>query len=389
MKLDKDKLIEVLSVQSYSKKQWRMFAYIIRQLKAMNVEYYTFNGCIYATKGKATSYPCMVAHMDTVHSIVSDLTVLDIDGNLTGFNKFTMRQTGIGGDDKVGIFIALQMLQKYDFMKVAFFRDEEIGCDGSFTPDNSFFWDVGFVLQCDRQGYGDFITDIGSTKLSHKDFQKAIKNITRSYGYKWYNGGMTDVMALKESGVDCAMANMACGYYKPHTDYEYVNVDDVGLVMNMVNDIIDKIKYRSFECKYEKPVYKTVYKGGSISSKLDAPSWTYANGIWTDSVDKDKDTHYDKWKAKHKFEDKQIQGVQGKEFWDASNGALKDWDDFVSRTEKKHKEPEVCQSCLEENKTTYIPEWRIEMCDKCVKYFMGETRTFDDSDYYGEDMAVG
>lgn len=367
MKINKDKLIEVLSVQSESRKQWRMFAYIIRQLKAMNVKYYTFNGCIYATKGEATSYPCMVAHMDTVHDICKDLTVLDIDGELTGFNKFKMRQTGIGGDDKVGIFIALQCLEKFDFLKVAFFRDEEIGCEGSYMPDNSFFWDVGFVLQCDRQGYGDFISDIGSTKLADKRFKKAVAPIIKSYGYRFYNGGMTDVMALKESGVTCAMANMACGYYNPHTDYEYVNVNDVSLCMSMVFEIIEKFKYDSFTCVYQKPapiVYKDVKRVSSTKTQS-AEQWLAEYDAYKAKRDK-KDKAWDWWKNEKQRNKK----------------AHEDW---VDKTESKIRpEPDVCQSCLEEAETTYIPEWRINMCDRCVKGFI-TTNAFTNPEYYGDD----
>ena len=70
--MNKNKLIEVLKIQSESYNQWRMFAYLIRQLKAAGCQYYTYNGCIYATKGSADLYPCIVAHMDTVHDIVED-----------------------------------------------------------------------------------------------------------------------------------------------------------------------------------------------------------------------------------------------------------------------------------------------------------------------------
>lgn len=234
-----EELKDVLKVQSSSYAQWRMFAYIVRYVSRLDgVAYYTDDGNIYITKGDAISYPCVVAHMDTVHSIVDDLSLLQVNDNITGFNQLAMTQTGVGGDDKVGIFIALQCLKQFDNIKIAFFRDEEVGCQGSYDSDMTFFSDVGFVLQCDRRGNKDFVTTASGVELSGKDFQKDIKSTIKKYGYSFTNGMMTDVMALKESGLTVAAANMSCGYYNPHSPNEYVCITDVMNCLDMVVDII-------------------------------------------------------------------------------------------------------------------------------------------------------
>jgi tripeptide aminopeptidase len=250
-----DKLIEVLSVQSESYNQWRMFAYIIRQLQDIpNTSYYVSDGNIYITKGVSSDYPCMVAHMDTVHDIVEDLHPLEFNGCITGFNRVTMEQTGIGGDDKVGIYIALECLREFDDIKIAFFRDEEVGCVGSYDANVRFFDDCRFVLQCDRRGNSDFITDASGTELSSKHFQDTIYPIISSYGYKFAKGMMTDVMALKEIGVGCSVANISCGYYNPHTAQEYVDVFDVENCMEMCKTII-RYCTEIYSHKYKPRVY--------------------------------------------------------------------------------------------------------------------------------------
>jgi tripeptide aminopeptidase len=248
--MNKSKLIEILSIQSESYNQWRIFAYIIRQCKRLNVDYYVNNGNIYITKGIEDNYPCIVAHMDTVHDIAEDLTVIEINGNLTGFNAYTMEQTGIGGDDKVGIFIALQCLELFDNIKVAFFRDEETGCEGSYNADFDFFNDCNFILQCDRKGNGDFVTNAGGIELSSKQFQADILPVLFSFGYKYANGMMTDVMALKECSVNCSMANISCGYYNPHCSNEFVNLQDVENCLLMVQSIVHQFGGTSYPHSY-------------------------------------------------------------------------------------------------------------------------------------------
>lgn len=243
----KHKLIEVLSIQSESYNQYRMFAYIIRELKRLGCDYYTHDGNIYATKGIADKYPCVVSHMDTVHDIGEDLTVLEIDGALTGFNRYTMTQSGIGGDDKVGVFVCLQALASNDNIKAAFFRDEEVGCGGSYQADKDFFMDCRFVLQCDRRGNSDFVTNASGYELSNDLFQNDVLPIITKYGYSFAHGAMTDVMALKSIGIPCSMANMSCGYYNPHMDNEYVVINDVFVTLDMVLDIIHELTKNDYD----------------------------------------------------------------------------------------------------------------------------------------------
>lgn len=234
-------LINVLQVQTYSGKDERMRAFLERELASIEgCEFFDDGDNIYAGKGTGPRV-CMVAHMDTVHPIVEDLTAITINGKITGFNAVKMEQTGIGGDDKVGIYIALQMLKEYDNIKCFFPRDEEIGCVGSSHVEPTFFDDVTFALQCDRRGNSDFITNASGVELSSKAFQDDVLPIITQYGYKFGNGMMTDVMELKERGINVSMANISCGYYNPHEDCEYVDMADVINCTLMVSDIIARL----------------------------------------------------------------------------------------------------------------------------------------------------
>lgn len=248
-------LKEILSIQSESYNQWRMFAYIIRQISVLeDTECYVDDGNIYITKGNADTYPCIVAHMDTVHDIVEDLTPIEIDGKITGFNRVKMEQTGIGGDDKVGIYIALQCLKLFDNIKVAFFRDEEVGCHGSYAADMAFFADCRYVLQCDRMGSSDFIVNGAGVELSSPEFLSAVEPYLFGHDYMPAHGSITDVVALKENGLDICVANISCGYYNPHSDTEYVKIADVenclSLVISIISCVTDVYPHRYHEQYY-------------------------------------------------------------------------------------------------------------------------------------------
>ena len=77
-----------------------------------------------------------MAHLDSVHEI-QDYTVkeeyhLNAQDekklSLVAYSDNTGERCGIGGDDKAGVFICLELLDKLDNVKVFFPVAEEIGC---------------------------------------------------------------------------------------------------------------------------------------------------------------------------------------------------------------------------------------------------------------------
>ena len=178
-------------------------------------------GNLYIIKGKSETYPCIVAHMDQVQDKHSkDFIAYEAEDIIIGFSPKRREQQGLGADDKCGIWIGLKCLQKFEALKLAFFVGEEIGCKGSGQAEMDFFSDCRFVIEPDRKGAEDLITQIGWTPLCSDEFLKDIGY--QKFGYKETDGMMTDIEALKDNGLAISCINLSCGYYKPHTDQEFV-----------------------------------------------------------------------------------------------------------------------------------------------------------------------
>ena len=142
------RLKEVLSIPTHSRQEELMIAYLEDVLTEKGYEYKKDSlGNIYVTKGEAEFFPCFVAHTDTVHRVNHNLKVVQLEEEgktiLTGIDSETMRPSGIGGDDKCGVFLCLEMLDTLDNVKVALFVSEEIGCVGSRQADPEFFSKIG------------------------------------------------------------------------------------------------------------------------------------------------------------------------------------------------------------------------------------------------------
>ena len=243
MKLFHDSMRDLFEVQSYSGQEDDMTDYIFRYLEANHPDVkfrQDKKGNLYITKGEANTYPCIVSHTDTVHrKIPKSRYKVGRAGNIFyALDTKDCTRTGIGGDDKCGIWVCLEALDLFDNIKIAFFVEEETGCVGSSNADMSWFEDVAFVLQTDRRGYKDVVNSISGVSLFGKEFSKAIAPALENWGREETPGGLTDVKMLVSNGLDVCVLNCSSGYYAPHTDNEIVKVDELIMTLYLFRDII-------------------------------------------------------------------------------------------------------------------------------------------------------
>tara|TARA_R100000734_G_C3317892_1_gene111441 strand:+ start:1721 stop:2776 length:1056 start_codon:yes stop_codon:yes gene_type:complete len=241
------KLVTIQSASYQTKVMMRYIKGVVQSIGGCTMSFDDY-GNMYVTKGSGP-YPAMVCHTDTVHDIVKEpIASAVIKGNIVAFKTISMEQVGTGGDDKVGIHITLELLKERENMKAVFFLDEEVGCIGSSSCDFKFFDDCLFVLECDRRGDTDFVNSISGTELYGNDFAEAIKVILQKHNRTTCSGGMTDVLEIAYE-TDLPVANMSCGYYKPHSDEEYININDVISTYELCLDIF---KYINIKHSYNK-----------------------------------------------------------------------------------------------------------------------------------------
>jgi len=253
MERDYNLLKEVLSIPTKTYKEGLMVEFLEKWLTDNNFEYY-LDGMnnIYVTKqtDEVEYFPCVVAHTDTVHNIdtinVKEETLPNEQGilkpSLKAYND-SGKPTGIGGDDKCGVFACLELLKELPNLKVAFFVSEETGCHGSLKADPEFFKNVGYAIQFDAPGNSMVSEYCWGTQLFKKNskfFKTCDKVLTESFnGRNHYESHpYTDVYALKKQ-FDFSCINFAIGYYDYHTKNEYVVIEDVFKGINAGRRIIE------------------------------------------------------------------------------------------------------------------------------------------------------
>lgn len=274
--MDLNKFKELLSVPTKTYKESKMIEFLVNYLYIEGYDYSVDeHNNIYVTKGtlgEGEFYPMFISHTDTVHEIIDEIIVKEEylirpytfgkdfgTGHtlcLKGYDK-NGNPTGIGGDDKCGIFICLELLKQLDKVKVAFFVSEETGCHGSKMVNQEFLKDVGYCTQYDAPGDHLISHSCMGTVLFDKEsefFKIAHKSISDSFGNEMLvqSHPYTDIMMIKQKS-DFSCINISCGYYNMHTSNEFVCIEDVNKSINAGLNMVKDLGLVKYEFKYDIP----------------------------------------------------------------------------------------------------------------------------------------
>ena len=200
-------------------------------------------GNVFITKGVADCYPAVTAHLDEVHAPVERNMV--VDGDMIYAVDGSGERVGIGAVDKNGLWLINRLLHAKPVLKVALFVQEErdgemAGCRGSRACSLNFFNDVRYLLAVDRKGDCEVVT-VGKGDVRLCDDSMFPVAVLQKYGYGCVPGGRTDVVALKERGLQAPCCNIGCGYYNAHKTDEYTMFSHVEKALAFVSELIDAI----------------------------------------------------------------------------------------------------------------------------------------------------
>lgn len=246
------------------KTQLKLKESLIEVLTENGYEPISQDGFIYA----AGNIPVMLlAHMDTVHK--DNCTIV-----CCSENGYVMSPQGIGGDDRCGIFMILEIIKDMK-CHVLFTEDEEKGCIGA----NKFVKadikpEVNYLIEFDRKGKDDAVF----YRCDNKDFEEFITN--KEIGFKTASGSCSDISYVAPH-LGVAAVNLSCGYYNAHTLHEYVNIKQMINNIERAKKLIaiesDKFEYVekvytyknfSYKSYYDGVRYYDDYSGGTYSSYL-------------------------------------------------------------------------------------------------------------------------
>ena len=222
------------------------------------------DGFLYA---KGTVPILLVAHMDTVHKEQCNI--------IENKNGVISSPQGIGGDDRCGVFIIMNLLKEYN-CSVLLCEEEEKGGVGArkfIKTDYINNLDVNFMIEFDRNGNNDAVF----YSCDNKDFIKFVEDNTNFFET---GGSFSDISVLMPAA-KLAAVNLSSGYYKAHTPAEYVIYEEMFDTIDAAKNLIDAECNEPFEYVEKKYDWSKWYSSGKYANNYDGPrykSHTYIGG---------------------------------------------------------------------------------------------------------------
>ena len=247
------------------KSQVELKKYVERRLEETHKGKITVaDGFVYA---QGTFPVLLIAHLDTVHKILPYFILTSKDKN---GNKTLSSPSGIGGDDRCGVYMIFEVLKKFN-CSVLFCEDEEIGCIGAtkFTEHSiSDELQFNYIIEFDRKGSNDAVF----YDCDNPEFEEFITK--EFFELNW--GSMSDISVVAPY-LGCAAVNLSCGYYNAHTKDEYVVVEEMEKVIEEAckllartteKDVFEYIEaVRNYGYKYSSKWWDSCFSDASYYSK--------------------------------------------------------------------------------------------------------------------------
>lgn len=169
---------------------------------------------------------CLLAHVDVVHKRVEPEIFFDSKKGVL------WSPDGIGGDDRAGVAGIMELLNRGYKPHVLFLDYEETGCVGAMDAAKELKApEVNCLIELDRKGH----VDACFYDLDNKKFEKYVE----SFGFKYEWGIYTDICEICPTwGI--AGVNLSIGYYNPHTNEEFVRLNEWLDTVNKVEKILKR-----------------------------------------------------------------------------------------------------------------------------------------------------
>lgn len=201
---------------------------------------------VFIRKGSPGVVPCVAAHIDAVQPL-RPVEIVQQNGILFGIDARQQR-TGIEADDKAGVYICLELLERFDDITVALFAAEEIGCVGASHAPADWFNDVGYVIEFDCPARGLLSYTSGGIRLFANDgeFIQTAAPVLQVHGLTtWQNHPYSDVLALRRR-FNSSCLNLSCGYHHWHRPDEYLALDEVEAAVSAGEALITALGCRPY-----------------------------------------------------------------------------------------------------------------------------------------------
>ncbi len=218
------------------------------------------------------------AHIDTVFSKRRERPEIYYDSK----KQVIWSPDGLGGDDRAGVSLILELIHRGHRPHVLFLDGEESGGTGAreLVKTKKTTSDTRYIIEFDRKNGTEAV-------FYNCDNKKFVKYIT-GFGFKEATGSFSDISTICPAwGI--AGVNLSCGYYNPHSKEEYVKLSEWRNVVEIVDKMLQSPPKKQF--KYISK-FQGYNKGAGYGEWGHGRGYSYVYGYNDDWADADWDNKH-------------------------------------------------------------------------------------------------
>ncbi len=253
--MNKDLLISILEIPTYFGIEKCIKEFLISYFEKKEYKYHLDEkGNLYVHKGNTQNYPCVCAHLDSVHVEMIPFIqtgqlkrIVESDNKLFSFHSQKISQlVGMGADDLVGVYLCLEMLDRFENIKAAFFVEEEFGCKGAYACDKEFLKDVGYFIEFDSPTNNWYTETLQGLPIYSNEFHNTIKDLLERNNITHFsNDPYTDIIVVRDF-FKVSSCNLPTGYFNWHKKNEYVDLQYIDNHILLGRDFIHRLGEKKY-----------------------------------------------------------------------------------------------------------------------------------------------
>lgn len=188
--------------------------------------------------------PLVCVHLDQVQQHPCHKVEIAKGGIITG-RRFNDQPSGLGADDKNGVWLVLRLLEAFPSLNFILTVQEESGGHGLYAIECDWLFEenIPFVLTFDRRGATDLVGK--GNMLNSGDLDKAVQEVTDGY-FKPAQGLWSDADTLSKV-FGLPTVNLSVGYFKPHTSLEFTDFNVLEKNYLYIEQILSELWHEKFE----------------------------------------------------------------------------------------------------------------------------------------------
>lgn len=242
---------EILACPSSDGEVRGILELVSKELKRLNLKHTFKDDNLYVEKGSGNRI-CLLVSLEGTREKEDNFKVCKLPKSRSwiAYNKYG-RQISIGGT-KIGIYLALKLLEKLPNIKVVFTLEKygkgKINCYSAiYRLDKKFFDDIQCILSLDGDGDKNVSYQASSFGMASDDLMRRIEPVIKRYDFKIVDASYNSMgVCIKDFDVKPSTLVLGVGIKETDSEFEFISEKGATSAVVFILDMLRSIGNEMF-----------------------------------------------------------------------------------------------------------------------------------------------